>query len=639
MSGIIACIGSKPCRQAILEGLCHLECREYDSAGFACIDSNHGHINYHKEAGGIVPIKRLIEAIHFDGSVGVAHTRWATHGIVDEHNAHPHFNCNKSIAVVHNGILEAHEEIRQKLIDQGHTFTSSTDTEVAAHLLEALVDQCKDLKKAIMELVKRLKGAYALVFLLEQLPDKLIVIRHRSPMSLGIGNGEVYAASDLVAFTDKTRNVIFMPDDTVAFLSKDGVELYGFDGRSIPYYVQEIDESFLTSDKEGFEHHFLKEILEQKRAISRTISFYKVIGNYNEAIIDDDIALQKNHLHVDYSDAIWRHVGLTTDMVKDLEHIHLIGAGTSYHASCIARFFFEHVCNIPTYAHLSSEFRYAPFFIKPNGAYVVISQSGETADTLESLRLVNSFEQHTIALTNVASSNMVREASGFLPMQAGPEISGASTKAFSAQLASLYWLAHRIALDCGKVTPEQMLVAEESLFIAAEILEAAIDGYKFKIVQELAPHYATYDHFIFLGRHISYPLAQEAAFKISEISHVFAQCYPAGELRNGPISIINDKAPVVLFSVLDDLIYQKMIENARDIKSRNGHLIVFAFEGQRELIELADCVFVLPRVTPMLAPLAMTGLMQFFIYHISRCLGQPIDKPRVQRKQGSMDQV
>jgi glucosamine--fructose-6-phosphate aminotransferase (isomerizing) len=269
-----------------------------------------------------------------------------------------------------------------------------------------------------------------------------------------------------------------------------------------------------------------------------------------------------------------------------------------------------------------------PFFPEPESMFIMISQSGETADTLEALRLVNSFNVPTMALTNIASSTIVREATGFIPMQAGPEISVASTKAFSTQVATLYWLAHKIALERGTITAQEMQVAEEDLFVCAEVLESSIDTYKLKIAQELAPRYAQFDRFIFLGRHISYPFAMEAALKLKEISYIFSQCYPAGELKHGPIALIDEKTPTVLFSVLDDLIYHKIVSNAQEVKSRRGHLIVFAFEGQKELLDLADCSFIIPRVTPLLGSLAMTGLMQFFIYQITRQLNRPIDKPR-----------
>jgi glucosamine--fructose-6-phosphate aminotransferase (isomerizing) len=627
MCGIIAYIGSKSCRKNVLDGLTQLEYRGYDSAGFVCINSKHNHFSYHKEAGGVAPVTRLAAAINFDGYVGMGHTRWATHGIVDQRNAHPHFNCKKSIAIVHNGVLEGYEELRQQLLDKGHDFSSSTDTEVAAHLFNDLFEQHKNLKKTVLEFVKQIKGAYAFAILVEQHPDKLIVIKHRSPLIIGLGDDETFVASDLVAFSDKTSKVVFMPDDTFAFVSSNGIELFGFDGKSVPYYVQEIDQTYIDIDREGFEHNLIKEIYEQKRAINRTIAFCKVIGNYNDASGDEDLSMHKNQaVAPEYNEAIWRQMGLTLDAISQVRYINLIGAGTSWHAARIAQFFFETICQIPTRVYLASEFRYMHFFAEPHSLHFMISQSGETSDTLEALRLVNSFEQHTIAITNVASSTMVREASGFLPMQAGPEIYASSTKAFSTQVATLYWLANRIALDRNKITPKQMHEAEEDLFVAAEVLESVIDNYKFAITRELAPRYSSYDRFIFLGRHISYPFALESALKLKEISYIFAQCFPAGELKHGHIALIDERTPVILFSVLDDILYRKMILNANEIKARKGRLIVFAFEGQEELISIADDAFILPRVTPLLTPLAMAGLMHFFVYQISRQLGRPTEQ-------------
>jgi len=627
MCGIIAYVGTKPCRQIVLDGLARLEYREYDSAGFVCIDAKHNHFSFHKETGGLSPVKKLLESTTFDGIIGMAHTRWATHGIVAHNNAHPHFNCKKSIALVHNGIIEDHEELRQQLIDQGHDFSSSTDTEVVSHLFSTLLDQHKNVKKALLELVKRIKGAYALTFLLEQHPDMIVVVRHHLPMNIGFGDGEMFVASDLIAFPAHIKKVIFMPENTIACITKDGPELFGFDGHTVAYYLQEIDQSMLLTDKNDSRQYLLKEIYEQKRAINRTISFCKVIGNSFEDTFTDASSLNKNHQTAEYNDSIWRHIGLTVEKVKEIQNIHLVCAGSSWHAARIARLFFETVSNIPTYAHLASEFCYTPFFPNPSNVHIVISQSGETTDTLEALRFINSFEQHTVALTNVASSSMVREASGFLPMQAGPEIAGSSTKAFSTQVATLYWLAHRMALERGTITPEQMNAAEENVFVAAEILEASIDIYKFRIINQLASRYALYDRFIFVGKQISFPLAMEASLKLQELSGTFAHAFPAGELKHGSHELIDEQTPVVLFSVLDDVMYQKLILNAHDIKKRNGHLIVFAFEEQDELLSLADTSFVFPRVTPLLAPLAMAGVMQFFIYQLSQQQNNFLSRP------------
>ena len=619
MCGIVAYVGNKPCREFIVEGLSRLEYRGYDSAGIACIDNSTSRLNTCKEVGGVAILKKIAADSGLNGFVGMGHTRWATHGVVDKKNAHPHFNCKKNIAVVHNGIIEEHDELRQKLIKEGHCFTSTTDSEIAAHLLSKYLDKYKNVRLAAVNLANLVKGAFGLVFILEDYPDQLLVFRHRSPMVLGIGENETFVSSDILAFSDKTNKVVFLPDECFAIITKDSIELFDFNNQPLQVQIQEIDSKYLAVDKQEFEHYMLKEIYEQKKAISRTISFFKTIG-----CSKDD----KCGSHSINSTCLWRQIGLTPDIIKNLKTLHIVAAGTSWHAARIAQFFFEVIVKIPTKIYLASEFRYMPFFAEQNCAFLFISQSGETADTLECLRLINSFELPTITLTNISTSSMVRESTGFLPMQAGPEISVASTKAFSTQLASLYWLAYRMAVERNSLAWDDMEKAEEDLFVAAEILESTIDVYKLKIITELAPKYSKFDKFIFLGRHVSYPFAMEAALKLKEVSYIFAQCYPAGELKHGPIALVDSHTPIMIFSSLDELIYRKLISNAQEVKARQGHLIAFAFEGQKELIQLADVVFIIPKVKPLLAPLAMTGLMQFFVYQVARELNLPIDKPR-----------
>jgi len=616
MCGIVGYIGKNRCKEVIIECLSRLEYRGYDSAGFVCIDQQHKRLSFQKEIGSVSVLKDALEQSTYDGFIGMGHTRWATHGTASKENAHPQLNCTNTIAVVHNGIIESHSEIRKKLMREGHEFRSETDTEVAAHLLESNMQYHQDLKDIVINLTKQLKGIYAFVFLLENYPDQLLVIRHKSPIVIGIGDGEMFVASDPIAFADKTKKVIFLPDESFAFIKQESIELYDFAGKALRIQTKTIDFKFTAATKQGYEHYMLKEIYEQKKAIDQTVSFYKLIDNQQ---IDSSQSEQTS---------IWNQIGICTDIIKNLDSIHMVAAGTSWHAGRIAQFFFETICNIPSYVHLASEFRYKKFFHQKNSLFITISQSGETADTLECLRHVNEYCIPTIALTNVASSTMVREAGGFLIMQAGPEISVASTKAFTAQLASLYWFANRIALAKDLITPNIMKVAEEEIFVAAQALESCIENYKWDITNTFAPMYAHYNRFIFLGRHISYPFALEAALKLKEISYIFAQAYPAGELKHGPIALIDSQTPVVIFSIHDELIYQKLVANAQEVKARNGHIIVFAFEKQKELIDLADKAFVIPNTNPLLAPIAMAGLMQFLIYNISKELNLPIDKPR-----------
>jgi glutamine---fructose-6-phosphate transaminase (isomerizing) len=628
MCGIFSYIGDNLCRGIILNGLSRLEYRGYDSAGIACLDAQHGHLSYLKKAGGVKELKRLAAKAVFDGYSGIGHTRWATHGVIDSTNAHPHFNCDKSIAIVHNGIIEGFEHIKKKLIDDGHEFVSTTDTEVVVHLFSDILNRSLSIIDAVVELTNTLSGAYSIAILMEKHPDQLLVIRKKSPFVIGIGINEMFVASDFLAFSDITRKVLFMPDNSFALMKKNSLNLYDFKKNKLSYTTENVDKTFEHNGKEGFKHYMLKEIYEQKRAITRTISFCKKVENNNIVSKKEKFEDYAENVSREYNDGIWYQLGIKSKTIKNIRHLNLVAAGTSWHATRIAQFFFEELCKISTRVYLSSEFQYMNFFPEKDSLFIFVSQSGETADTLQSLRLVNFYNIPTVAITNIASSMIVREAGGFLPMQAGPEIAVASTKAFSTQVATLYWLANRIALERDIISLDQMHQAEEDLFITAEILEISIESYKLKITQSLAKKYAKYERFIFLGRHISYPFALEASLKLKEISYIFSQCYPAGELKHGPIALVDEKTPVVIFSLLNEQVYWKLVLNAQEIKARKGHLVVFAFEGQTELIDLADTAFVIPRVKHMLAPLAMTGIMQFFVYKITCELNRPIDKPR-----------
>jgi glutamine---fructose-6-phosphate transaminase (isomerizing) len=625
MCGIIGYIGGKSCSSIIMDGLQRLEYRGYDSAGISYVDSKSQRLNFLKEVGNVSVLKKLVEKTNIKSLCGVGHTRWATNGVVCRENAHPHFNCTKSISVVHNGIIEGAEKIREELIRNGHTLDSSTDTEIAAHMLSGFLKKNLDLKSSLISLNKKISGAYSFVFVVEKFPDILIAMRHKSPLVLGIGKNESFVASDFIGFSDKTDTVVFMPDSSFAILKKDSIDLFDFDGKALPIHTKKVDKKFVSIDKQGFDHYMLKEIYEQKRIISKTVSFCKSIGSDKNNVFCNGKQTKEN---AKYNNCVWSQIGMTPESIRSLKHINLVAAGTSWHAARIVQFFFEMICRIPTKVYLASEFRYMPFFPEEKSVFIMISQSGETADTLEALRLVNSFNIPTVGITNVTSSTIVREAGGFLPIQAGPEISVAATKSFSAQLAIFYWLAHRMAYEKKLIAQRELEKSEQDLITAARTLEASIELYKQDIIKNLSEKYSKFDRFIFLGRHISYPFAMEAALKLKEISYIFSQCYPAGELKHGPIALIDEKTPVVLFSLIDDLIYKKLLSNAQEIKARKGHLVIFAFEGQDELIRLADTVFIFPSVRPLLAPVVMTGLMQFFIYQITLKLGCSIDKPR-----------
>lgn len=605
MCSVVGYIGKGYSKQVVLAGLSRLEYRGYDSSGFACLHPDDNRVVYARAEGRLSNLVKKLDHDPIDGYLGIGHTRWSTHGVSSLNNAHPQFDCEKLISIVHNGIIENHYVLREQLQEAGHVFHSDTDTEVVAHFFEALLLSHNTFKAAVVDLVNQLEGAYAFIAILQQFPDRMLLVRKRSPLCIGIGDDEMFVASDVLAFADKTRKVVFLPDQSFALVKKDIIELYDFSGKPLPVHAQQVDINWAEQEKEGHAHYMLKEIYEQKKAIQETVDFLHALQGH-----------------------VWEHLGLTREQVKSLAGVHMIGCGTSWHAARIAQFFFESVCGMPAKVSLASEFRYMPFFPNDKHAYLFISQSGETADSLEALRLVSALGMPTVAVTNVASSTMVREADGFLLTQAGAEVAVASTKAFSTQVAALYWLAHRIALEQGKIDQTHMQMAEDDLRVAAEVLENSIENYKMVIMQTLAQRYARMRRAIFLGRHISYPFALEAALKLKEISYIFAQGYPAGELKHGPLALVDDETPVFLFSCQDPLIYQKLVANAQEVKARKGHLVAFAFEGQVELCALADYAFVIPKVKPLLGPLAMTGLMQFFVYRIANELGCAIDHPR-----------
>ena len=605
MCSVVGYIGKKLSRAFIMEGLARLEYRGYDSAGIACLDPQDGRIMFAKSAGRLQCLTEQLKQLPINGFVSVGHTRWSTHGAATQENAHPHFDCEKKISVVHNGIIENHHQLRKQLEEGEHIFHSQTDTEVVAHLFEVLLLSHKTFKAAIVDLISHLEGAYALIMMLQDYPDRMVLIRKRSPLCIGIGDDEMFVASDLLAFADKTNKILFIPENSFAIIRNDIIELYDFNGKRLPISIQEITVDLNFREKHEYEHYMLKEIYEQKNTIHATINFLSSISAH-----------------------IWDHIGISAHYAQQLDKLHLIGCGTSWHAARISQFFFEHIIRLPTQVSLASEFRHMSFFPEKKSLYIALSQSGETADTLEALRLINAMELPTIALTNIASSTMVREAGGFLLTQAGPEIAVASTKSFSTQLAALYWLAHRLGLEKGILSEDQFKMAEEDILVTAEILENSIEVYKLTIVNSLARRYAQYKKALFLGRHISYPFALEAALKLKEIAYVFAQCYPAGELKHGPLALIDAETPVFIFSHQDPVIYQKLLSNFQEVKARGAHVVAFAFEGQDELCRLADTHFIIPNVKPLLGPLAMTGLMQFLFYAIAKELGCPIDKPR-----------
>lgn len=598
--GIMGYIGSRLCKQIINDGLSKLDHRGYDSAGNAFLDQNNNLICI-KSAGKLVNLLKKIDNPKIDGYTAIGHTRWATHGVPSEINSHPHTDCSNKIAIVHNGIIENHFQLKKEL-KKTHTFQSETDTEVVVHLLEDILKKEKTLKEALVNLVAKIDGAFAIVGIMQDHPDTIIAIRKQSPICVGLSENETFIASDYLAFADKTNKAIFLPDQSFAIIKATSIEVFDFDGNAIQPQVQELNFKTSTHDILGYDHYMLKEIHEQKEIIRSLVNSYKT------SRIDNLIKLKQS--------------------IKSLKSISIIGCGSSWHAARIAQFFFEEVCKIPTRIYLASEFRYMPFFPEEDSLYVAISQSGETADTLEAIRMVNGHNLKTLAITNVASSSLARECTDYLLIQAGPEVAVAATKSFTAQLGVLYLLANWISLEKNLISQADMENAENNLINAAEILDKTIHKYQTSIIENIANKYTGCKKVIFLGRHTGYPLAMEAALKLKEIAYIFSLGLPAGELKHGSIALIDSQTPVIIFSQTDEIIYKKIVSNAQEIKARNGHLIVFAFEGQDELIKIADHVFIIEKPANLLEPIALSGIMQIFVYYIAKKLGCDIDKPR-----------
>lgn len=605
MCSVVGYVGTTPSRQMVLEALSRLEYRGYDSAGFACIDASAQNIVYAKAAGPLEGLKERLTLSPIDGFVSVGHTRWSTHGLSTEQNAHPHFDCKKKLAVVHNGIIENHAVLRADLEHKGHDFFSETDTEVIAHLLEDAAASSSHPLELIQKTVAHLEGAYAFVALADAYPDTLLLARKGSPLCIGLGNQECFVASDVLAFAGKTDRVIYMPENSVAVVTKEGAQLYDFAGNRLSIPAQALDAQWVLSSKDGHEHYMLKEIYEQRGAIQRSVAWYRSL-----------------------KDERWQHLGIPAPCIDQLEEVIFLACGTSWHAGKMGETFFEEVAGVSATAYLASEFRYKKYIPKKNRLYIAISQSGETADTLEAIKLVKEHGQPTLVITNVASSSLVRECDGFLLTHAGPEMAVASTKAFSAQLAALYWLAAAVALQRKAITPLEFEQKQDEILVAAQLLETGLERYASSIVDTYAPYYAAYNTMIFLGRSLAYPFALEAALKLKEIAYVFCQAYPAGELKHGALALIDSQTPVVVFSHPDPVLYQKTLSNVQEVKARGGRVLAFVFTGQHELKNLADDVFEFLPCGNHLSFLAMTGVMQLFMYHCARVRGCAIDRPR-----------
>ncbi|NRH42624.1 glutamine--fructose-6-phosphate transaminase (isomerizing) [Pseudomonas sp. MS15a(2019)] len=602
MCGIVGAIAERNITAILVEGLKRLEYRGYDSAGLALLDAQ-GELQRLRRIGKVSELEAALLADPLAGRLGIAHTRWATHGAPTEANAHPHFSQG-DVAVVHNGIIENHETLRAQLKAQGYVFTSQTDTEVIVHLLHLKLQDSGDLTMALKAAVKELHGAYGLAAVWRQQPDRLVATRSGSPLVIGLGLGENYLASDQLALRQVTDRFVYLEEGDVAEIHLDQVNLWNVDGEPVQRETVQYHEGSEAADKGAYRHFMLKEIHEQPSVVQRTLE-----GRLGEGQV----------LPEAFGPA-------ASELFAKVRQVQIVACGTSFHAGSVARYWIEEYVGIPCQVEVASEFRYRRVAVSPDTLFVTISQSGETADTLAALRMAKqSGYLSSLAICNVATSSLVRESQLSFLTQAGPEIGVASTKAFTTQLVSLLLLTLSLGrcqqrLDAGI---EAELVAELRRLPARLDEALAMD----KTVEKLAESFAEKHHTLFLGRGEQYPVAMEGALKLKEISYIHAEAYPAGELKHGPLALVDADMPVVTVAPNNELL-EKLKSNLQEVRARGGQLIVFADERAAFEEGEGTRIVPMPHIHDALSPILYTIPLQLLSYHVAVFKGTDVDQPR-----------
>lgn len=599
MCGIVGYIGEKDIDNVILIGLERLEYRGYDSCGIATVKN--GEIKLTKVAGRLQKLKQRLAEHPLGGSVGIGHTRWATHGKVCDENAHPFTDCTNTIALVHNGIIENYRELKEKLIKTGHKFVSDTDTEVVVHLIESY--HHNGLLPAVLDAVKELRGSYSLALISKKEPEQLIGIKMGSPLVIGIGKKEHILASDTLALVGIAKQVIPLLDKEICVINKERLQIFDFEQKKIKRASQPIGFRAKEVTKGKYPHFMRKEIFEQPKVIFNNIA--RRVHN-SHIILDPDFRFYPDDL-------------------KKFNKILVQACGTSYHAGLIGRYYFEKFCRIPTVVEIASELRTRDFITDEETLMIAISQSGETADTLAALREAKLKNMKTISIVNVKRSSIDRESDSIMYIGAGPEIGVASTKAYTAQIFTLLMLALHMGQYRGAIAREEASqILKDTKKIAGDMNKILkLD----KDLKRVAKKLSGVRDFIFLGRGINYPSALEGALKLKEISYIHATGYPAGEMKHGPISLITEDVPVVCIAVKDS-VYDKMISNIAEAKARKGRIIVIGTEGDKSLEDMAEDIFYIPDVPEYFTPLLVALPLQLLAYHIAVFRGCDVDKPR-----------
>ncbi|RTE45938.1 glutamine--fructose-6-phosphate transaminase (isomerizing) [Acinetobacter junii] len=603
MCGIVGGVAQRCVTDILIEGLKRLEYRGYDSAGLALL--NNQKILRERRVGKVANLAEAVSEQHLMGNIGIAHTRWATHGKPTENNAHPHISGN--VAVVHNGIIENYQELKDDLQALGYVFTSQTDTEVVAHLVHDALKHTDSLLEAVQKVIPQLKGAYALGIIHTEHPDELITVREGSPLVIGVGIGENFISSDQLALLPVTNRFVYLEEGDIARLTRTSIEVFAH-GEAVQRPVKELDATVSNASKGEYKHFMLKEIYEQPEAIQQTIS-QALNGNY----------LREDFLQ--YANA---------DFAK-IQQVQIIACGTSYHAGMIAKYWFEQLIGVPCQVEIASEFRYRTPVIVANTLYICISQSGETADTLAALRetqkraKANTIDISTMTICNVATSSMVRETDHHLLTLAGPEIGVASTKAFTTQLAALMLLILKIGQVKQRLSDAQLTEITEALWHCPKVI---LDTLQHNTsILRLSALFVEKNHCLFLGRGTHFPIALEGALKLKEISYIHAEGYAAGELKHGPLALVDNEMPVVILAPNDDML-DKLKSNMEEVQARGGELFVFADENSGIQEKDRQHVVHIPAVNEWLAPIVYSVPVQLLSYHVAVLRGTDVDQPR-----------
>jgi glucosamine--fructose-6-phosphate aminotransferase (isomerizing) len=614
MCGIVGYVGNKRVVPVILDGLKRLEYRGYDSAGIAVAGNGEG-LQIRRAEGKLRNLEETIRLKPIDGTYGIGHTRWATHGRPTEENAHPHRDCTGKIVVVHNGIIENYVPLKKKLIEEGHKFTTETDTEVIAHMVERILKTTNghksSLEEAVRKTVSQLTGVFALAVISVDEPNTIIAARNGPPAVIGLGKDEYFVASDVPAILYHTRDLFFLADGDLAVITSQGVQLTDFNGEPIVRQVQHVTWDPIMAEKGGFKHFMLKEIYEQPRSVRDT-----TLGR---------ISQETGHVFLD-------EMEITEAEFRAAKKINIAACGTSWHAGQAGKFMIESLARIPVEVDYASEWRYRDPIVAKDTITILITQSGETADTIAAQREAKTKGSKTLAICNVVGAMITREASGTIYTHAGPEIGVASTKAFTGQLTALYLFALYLAQVRGQITAGQAQAAVQELTRIPGKLEHLLTHEE--ECEDLAKEYARSQDFLFLGRGIHYPIALEGALKLKEVSYIHAEGYPAGEMKHGPNALIDENLPVVVIATCDPkselsrVRYEKTISNLKEVKARSGKVIALATEGDEDIKEAADHVLYIPPAPEELSPILEIVPLQLLAYHIAVRRGCDVDQPR-----------